>query len=263
MSQNFLKDPELAKALVEKSSINKEDIVLEIGPGSGIITSELLTMAKKVIAVELDIKYFEQLKEELAENEKLELHNADILTFDLPSFPYKVFSNLPFRFTGEVINKLLRSNNPPLDGYLIIQKEAAEKFIRNSLVSVLYNPWYEFSILYNFNPNDFIPAPGVNVVLLQIQKRPSPLINNLERTTYLDFVAYVFSQKKPRVFRISHPTRLKLPQWVGLFNSFGEQKEYLASRVRGAANKLFDEQMDLHKIHRTRTDKRWKTFQAR
>ena len=262
LSQNFLFDRELIKRLIGNSSIGKTDTVLEIGPGKGIITQELISNAGKVIAIELDSSLFTELNIQFNDQSNLELYNADFLRFPLPHGQYKVFSNIPFRFTGEIIKKLLFSFNPPQDTYLIVQKEAAEKYLGNSLIAALLHPWFEFSIQYRFGRCDFIPATGVSSVLLRIGRRNRPLLNPSLRRDYEDFLTYVFSGKKPQLLRLSKKLSLiHISEWLCIFkifiNSVNRKK---LQNAKGTFIKLMSEQSRLQKIHRTREDKNWKRF---
>lgn len=262
LSQNFLHDRELVKRLIRNSSIGKIDTVLEIGPGTGIITEELLCKAGRVIAVELDARFYNKIKTRLYGYRNLELYNSDILTFTLPTHPYKVFSNIPFRLTSDIIRKLLTSSNPPLDSYLIIQKEAAEKLMKNSLLSLLYQPYFRFSTDHWFQKSDFVPVPKVETALLRIYKRRNPLIAEKDKGLYKDFITYVFSQKKPHIINLSDkPTKIDLSQWIELFHYFLLIRNPVKlSQIKGSATKLSSEQQKLQKIHRTRNDKNWKKF---
>jgi len=104
-SQNFLKSKNLVVKILELSSIGPQDLVLEIGPGKGIITEELARRAREVVAIEKDKGLFLFLKEKFKNNPKIKILNIDFLKFQLPKFPYKIFSNIPFFITGEIIKK--------------------------------------------------------------------------------------------------------------------------------------------------------------
>lgn len=262
LSQNFLKDQKLVDSFVENSSIRKDDTVVEIGSGRGIITEALVKNAKEVIAFELDAQLYNQLVYKFIGFNNLDLHHEDFLTARLPDRPYKVFANIPFRFTGDIVQKLLRSSNPPQDSYLIIQKEAAEKLIGGSLVSVLYQPFFAFSIQHQFKRTDFAPVPSVDSVLLRIQKRGYPLVEDKYKETYEDFATYVFSRKKSYVVHLpTDPTKLDFNSWLKLFENFlSSQNKIQLRRIKGSAKKLFAEQQKLEKIHRTINDKNWKKF---
>ena len=127
-SQVFLKDRDLVASLVDRSSIDRGDVVIEIGSGKGIITGELLKRAGRVVAVEKDPILYQELASKYANEPGMELHKADILRFNLPSDPYKVFSNIPFALESQIIRMLIdHTQNPPTDAYLIMRREVAER----------------------------------------------------------------------------------------------------------------------------------------
>jgi len=204
-SQNFLKDSNLVRKLVDKSSIEFEDILYEIGPGKGIITEALVEQGAQVIGIEKDKKLYENLCRKFAKNSKIEIKFGDFLKYSLSQGKYKVFSNIPFGFTADIIAKLTSANNPPQDAYLIVQKEAAKKFAgfpyskKTQMYALLLKPWFELSVSYHFKRTDFYPVPHVDAVLLQIKKRESPLVKREQSQLYRDFVVYGFNQWKPSV----------------------------------------------------------------
>jgi 23S rRNA (adenine-N6)-dimethyltransferase len=258
LSQNFLWNRELVRRLVRESSISPDDTVVEIGPGKGIITAQLLRTAKQVIAIELDEKLFGFLQRKFAEAPRLTLLKRDFLTWPLPSASYKVFSNIPFAITGDIIRKLLLTPHAPLDSYLVIQAEAAHKFIAhrrgNTMAAMLYYPWFDLRPVYVFQKNDFRPPPKVNACLLRIEKRAAPLVPYPLRSMYQDFVVYHFT--RDRFARHFPPD-----EWVRVFHSFaGRPSGHLAASIRGAFARWRREQQQLSKIHRTRTDQNWRRF---
>ncbi|OGC46259.1 hypothetical protein A2V49_04615 [candidate division WWE3 bacterium RBG_19FT_COMBO_34_6] len=244
-SQNFLNDKWLVLELIKKSSINKNDIVLDIGAGEGIISLILSDLCKKVIAIELDNNLFIKLKKKFEKIINIEIINRDFLSSSLPDLDYKVFSNIPFNQTSSIINKLFFSQNPPQDSYLIIQKEAALRFMgegEGTLVSLLLKPFFNLSILYNFKRTDFTPPPSVDIVLLRIQKLQCPLISQDELQLYKNFMSFIILQQssslKKRVRRLFMPAefysickilnlnpkgtikKIAFEQWLGLFKYF-------------------------------------------
>lgn len=251
--------------LVNDSNISTNDTVIEIGAGNGIITKELLKKAKRVIAFELDNDFFKKLSEKVQSEKSLELKLEDFLTSNLPTYPYKVFSNIPFNITAGIIKKLTFSDNPPEDTYLIVQKEAGAKFagkpmdIKNSQLSVILHPWFEFRIAHEFTPTDFFPRPNVDIILLKIKKRNEPLVG--DKNKYRDFVAYTFNQPKRSILpKNSRPSELNFENWVSLFKSFLAQPPEKQKVVEGAFKKQLMDQESIEKIHRTRVDKNWKKY---
>jgi 23S rRNA (adenine-N6)-dimethyltransferase len=233
-SQNFLVSRELVKKLIRNSSISSTDTVLDIGSGRGIITRELLKITSHVIPIEKDPQFTK--------------HPQDFLTYPLPTYPYKVFANIPFSITGDIIRKLLQSQNPPSDCYLIVQNEAAQKFTihpqTNTLAALLYYPWWEIKVFHQFSRSDFRPIPQVDSVLLHLKPRPNPLLPLQQKTAYYDFIAFSF---------VHHPdAKFLTPSQCLKFKNIPEYS--------GAYSKLLREQENLYKIHRTRTDKNWRRF---
>jgi len=98
-SQNFLKDPAFVENLINKADIDHNDSVVEIGPGKGIITKILAEKAGRVIAVEVEEKLYTKLKDKFKDRKNVKIIKADFLKWQLPSSPYKVFSNIPFNLT--------------------------------------------------------------------------------------------------------------------------------------------------------------------
>jgi len=287
-SQNFLKNKSLVSDLIDKSSITDEDVVYEIGAGQGIITQELLKRVKRVIAFELDKNLYNKLAKRFENEQSLELKQGNFLIHPLPSYSYKVFSNIPFNITSEIIKKLTQTKNPPEDAYLIIQKEAAKKFIgkpidiKNSQISILLKPWFELSTFYRFEHNDFFPKPNVDTVLLRIKKRKKPLVQYKNKESYEDLIVYAFNQFKPNVVEglsdvygkdailelstklgfspVLKPSELGIRDWLGLFSYFLDEIDAKhKSVVEGIYKKQLAQQEKLDKIHRTRMDKDWKT----
>jgi len=278
-SQNRLRSRALIGKLLEKSSITGGDLVYDIGAGCGIISEELAKRQARVIAIEQDNKLFNRLKQKLGDNPLVTPRHGDFLTESLPSQArYKVFANIPFAATAGIVRKLLFSQNPPDDCYLVMQKEATQKFAgtpTETLSSLILKPWFEFRILHNFRRTDFAPVPTVGIVLLQAERKKLALVEAKYTHLYRDFVAYGFSQRKSALknalkgiftysqfMRLSRdlgfrpesdPTDLDFQQWLGLFNFFyrrvdRERREL----INASGERLRRQQNHLKKIHRTR-----------
>lgn len=284
-SQNFLRNPKLVRELIQKSSLRKEDTVLDIGAGKGIITELLAKSVKSVIAIEPDTNLYSYLQDKFKEYRNVRIQKIDFLKSDLPKEQYKVFSNIPFSITADIIKKLLGAQNSPEDSYLIVQEEAAKKYAgkpyaKETLLSILHKPWFSFSVVHKFRRNDFAPTPQVNSVLLRIEKLKKPLISHHTASLFKDFVAFGFTSVRPNLkkgyknvfghiqflkladeFNFSpdaKPTDLDFGQWLGIFNYFAMGVEKRRQKqVVGAVAKLAEQQKSLDKIHRTRTARNW------
>ncbi len=248
LSQNFLYSRTLISSLVRKSSIGKKDTVLEIGPGKGFITAELLKTSKRVIAVELDEKLILHLKQFLGSFPNLELYQEDFLKYQLPNFPYKVFANIPFSIEGEVIRKLLDSHNPPQDCYLIVDKRLAKRLSgaeRENQFSLKHKPWFDFLIHYYFRRSDFIPEPNVEVVMWRITKKADSPVPMEERHQWSNFIELGFGSGLPVIQNLkilltpeqlnslslklnfslkTRPGRLSFNQWMQIYNTYKKLK---------------------------------------
>lgn len=243
LSQNFLRSRILVRKLVRSFSIGQNDLVLEIGPGEGIITQELLAVAKHVIAVEIDSRLYRFIRRKFSHCRNLTLYHADALKIKLPAAPYKVFANTPFSIEGKLIRRLLHSQNPPQDCYLVVRRSIAERLggiYRDGLFSVLHKPFFNFEIAYRFRHNDFSPATFVQPVLLRITKKEKPLIPFQQVSAYRQFITHGFTSGRrlnqnlkslisPEILnKLAHqlgfppaamPSDLTFPQWLELFRS--------------------------------------------
>ena len=282
-SQNFIRHPELVGDLLELTSIGETDLVVEVGPGKGMITRELIKRAGRVKAVERDPQFAEELSL-LRQQGDFQLVIDDFLEWQLPDEEYKVFSNIPFNYTADIVSKLTSSENLPTDIYLIMQKEAANRFAgahthNNSLTSILLGLDFSVRILREIDRQQFEPVPGVDVVFVHFgryddSQLPRSLIPKEERQLFRDFVVYGFSQWAPTVLDAFRkiftyrqrsiiaktqkleglkPSELTLDQWIGLFKTF---RAYVSSkkkeRVRGSEENLRIQQEKVDKSHRTR-----------
>ena len=173
LGQNLLTDKNIINKIVNSIDINKDDIVLEIGPGLGAITVELSKKAKKVVCVEKDKEMIEKLKEKVGDN--VEIINADALEFikntDLEK--YKVVANIPYYITSSIIQGLLESDNQPSDIYLMIQKEVGHRICAKpgdmSVLAISVQYYAIPKILFNVSKNSFYPAPKVDSAFIQIK----------------------------------------------------------------------------------------------
>ena len=245
LAQNFFRDRKLVASIVAASTIKQEDVVYEIGPGEGIITRELAERAGMVIAIEKDATLTVRLRSKFHDKNNVEIYEGDFLRYKIKEGKYKIFSNIPFNITAEVVKKILFGENSPIEAYLVLQKEAAGKFSGDPAeteVSVLAKPWFTFEVLREFRRTDFEPVPSVDVILLRIAKREQPLVSSTNAQSYQKFVqfgfevwkkdlktaykhAFTYEQWKRLSKNLSFPlratpTELKFEQWLGLFEYF-------------------------------------------
>ncbi|MBV9349462.1 MAG: 23S ribosomal RNA methyltransferase Erm [Patescibacteria group bacterium] len=284
-SQNFLRNAELVQKLIKKSSLSREDVVIEIGAGRGIITDALAAICKKVIAIEADTLLAATLRKRFKATPNVEVISSDVLHYNLPKAQYKIFSNIPFNITADIIKKINDASNPPMDTYLIVQEEAAKKYAgqpyaKESLFSVLHKPLFRFELVHRFHKTDFSPIPHVNSVLLRIQRLNETLIDLKKIALFRDFVAVGFTRnphlkkayknifghtqflKLANNLRFSpnaNPTDLSFEQWLAMFNYFLVGVDtFRQSRVIGSLKRITIHQQKLTKRHRTRNARDWR-----
>ena len=172
LSQHFLRSPRLALILIGHSNLKKRDLVVEIGAGSGVITSALAHRVRHVIAVEPDPTTAAKLRQNLErfKIENVEVVEKDFLDMELPDEPYKIFSNPPFHLSSQIINKLLDAKNPPESFYLILQKQFALKLLNTDRH---YTSQLGLRLIQSRLPlknTDFTPPPAVPTVFFEAKK---------------------------------------------------------------------------------------------
>lgn len=176
LGQNFLMHAQIAERIALGSGVGKGDTVLEIGPGTGMLTAPLLKLAGHVIAIEADGELEGTLTErfatEIAEG-TLALVVGDIRTYD-PSVigkPYAVVANIPYYITGEIIRQFLSASHKPASMTLLVQKEVAERIAREpkgSILSIAVRAYGNPSYLFTVPRGAFVPAPNVDSAVLHI-----------------------------------------------------------------------------------------------
>lgn len=176
LSQHFLRSPKLAGFLIGHSNIKKRDIVIDIGAGSGVITTALAKRCKQVIAVEPDHETAELLRKNVGQFENIKIVEQDFLEMTLPNEPYKIFANPPFHLSSAILHKLNEAPNPPEAIYLILQKQFALKLLNNdrhytSQLGKQLFVHYAPRIRLPMKPHYFTPPPAVPTVLLELKRR--------------------------------------------------------------------------------------------
>ena len=257
-SQNFLRNPELISKLIRNSSIGKNDLVIEIGPGKGSITGELVKVAGKVIGVEIDEKLTLHLLKRFKNYRNLEFYYSDFLKFNLPNHPFKVFANIPFNISADIVRKLTDSMNFT-EGYLVVQTEFAKKIIgkpvdnKNSMMSFLLKPWFDITIYHKFARTDFVPFPHVDSVMVRITRKINLQIPYFQKEKYRDFILYTYNRQ--------NIVREDFSQILNRFNDYlNNESDYEKERVHMKALEIIKDQNSIQKIHRTRNDKNWRKF---
>jgi len=202
VSQNFLTSSKIIRRLINKTNIKPDDHVIEIGPGKGHITNVLLQYCNNISAIEIDKNLYNLLYAKYQST--IKLYHQDFLKWKLPtSKPYKVFANIPFNHTTDIIRKLTKSNNPPTDAWLIMEKGAAKRFIgipHETKISLMIKPQFEMRIIYHFTRDDFHPKPNADIVMLHIRRKATDDIPKHQLRQYQHFISSAFSKDGIQLF---------------------------------------------------------------
>ena len=185
LGQHFLVDEEILQTIVQSAELTRSDTVIEVGPGLGILTTELAQRAGRVLAVELDNQLASLLKQSLASFTNVSVINEDILNIDPAALmqehtTYKVVANLPYYITSPTIRHFLEASAKPQTMILMVQKEVAEAIAAEpgqmSLMSTSVQFYGKPGIIGYVPARSFYPAPKVDSAILRIDVYSRPAI---------------------------------------------------------------------------------------
>ena len=200
-SQHFLRSRRLAAELVHDAEIGACDLVLEIGAGTGRLTSELARVARRVLAVEIDPLLAETLRDRFSATTVTVLE-ADVLAVALPDEPFRVLANIPFHVTAATLRHLLDDPMAPMTrAELIVEWGAARKRAEvwpSTLLGVTWGASYTFALVRRLPAACFSPPPQVDAGLLSIRRRSSPLVSNRDVAGFRRFVRDGFASPRLR-----------------------------------------------------------------
>jgi len=276
-TQNELAEPSLAAKLVSLSQLHPRDVVYDLGAGSGVLTAALAHRSSRVFAIERDPALVRRLRRRFHNVPNVVVREGDILAWRMPRSDYVVVANPPFDITADLVRKLVDAETAPRDAYLVLQREAAQRFAgrpQMTLAAVLMAPWFSVRVLHAFHRSDFAPAPGVDAVFVRLHKRGPPLVARSDERLYRDFVTVAFSAWRPTIAGslaatlgraagarlIAHaavdrglsPSRLGLDGWLRLFREFRSGPLVIRRRVAGGEARARRQRARLRKVHRTR-----------
>lgn len=251
LGQHWLKDRDILSDIADAAELSSVDTVLEIGPGLGTLTSELLRRAGRVVAVEFDRDLARKLPGQFP-GKNLEVVAADILSYDLSALPanYKVVANVPYYITSKIVEKLMTASNKPSHTVLLVQKEVAERLAAlpgdMSVLSISAQIYAEVSLGAIVEAEYFTPPPKVDSRVVILRSRQKPLVDKDLEKTFFRLVKAGFSARRKKLssslsggLSISKPQAisllegvkidpnlraqdLSLTQWISLARSSGE-----------------------------------------
>lgn len=213
LGQNFLINEEVVKNIVGCSNIEKEDLVIEIGPGLGTLTKYLLEKAGKVICIELDTKMLQILEDRFSLYNNFELINNDVLKVDLKNIiekektegkikNVKIVANLPYYITTPIIMKLLEEELELESITVMIQKEVADRLIaipgEKNTGAITYSVYYyaDSEAIMEVPNSSFIPEPEVTSKVIKLNIRKEPAVKPKDKEKMFKIIKYAFMQKR-------------------------------------------------------------------
>jgi 16S rRNA (adenine1518-N6/adenine1519-N6)-dimethyltransferase len=207
LGQNFLIDNSVLENIVSGADVSKEDFVIEIGPGVGTLTRELLRRAKRVCAIELDADLIPILTEELKEFNNFELIHKDALKVDFNEIigeekSVKVVANLPYYVTTPIISRLLNENYNFKSLTIMIQKEVGERIAAEpdckdyGALSILVQYYCATEVVRRVSPSAFIPRPKVDSIVIRLDKLSEPRVNVKSKDLYFKVVRNSFNMRR-------------------------------------------------------------------
>lgn len=221
LGQHFLRSTRALDAIIEAGRVEEGDVVLEIGPGEGVLTKRLLAAGASVLAVEKDDGLVQTLREKFGGEIKrgeLILEHADILTFN-PAKPiaekYKLIANIPYNITGAILEKFLSASHQPSLCVLLVQDEVAKRIVarggKESILSISVKAYGTPRYVEKVLAGSFVPAPQVNSAIISIEDISKQFFNGFSEDFFFLMLKAGFQAKRKRLFS-------------NLANVFGKEK---------------------------------------
>ena len=213
LGQNFLEDMDIVREIVEGSMVDRDTVVIEIGPGQGVLTAELAEEAGRVIAIELDDRLIPELKARFIAYDNVEIVHGDILETDVRSLienaeseygltKARVIGNLPYYITTPIITSLITGNLPVLSVTAMMQKEVADRLIAKpgtsgcGVVTYLVQYYTEVTRICEAGREAFYPAPKVDSTVLRMDMLPEPPVTLKNEKVFFQCIKAGFSLRR-------------------------------------------------------------------
>ncbi len=261
LGQNFLIHDEVIHQTVESATISKDDLIIEIGPGLGILTQELLERAKKVIAIELDNRMVAILQDRFSLYQNFELIAQDVLKVNLKEIverekrengikEVKVVANLPYYITTPIIMKLLEENLAIESITVMVQREVAQRLVAHPSEklagAITYSVQYYCTTkqIIDVPKESFLPAPEVESAVIQLTLRKEPPVQIQNKENFFKLIKVSFMQRRKTFLNgVSNSglvskqtlkeilTELNIPETIRGENLTLEQFAQIANRI--------------------------------
>lgn len=213
LGQNFLIDDNVIESIIESSAIEKEDLIIEIGPGLGVLTDRLLKKSENVVVIELDKRMISILKDRFCLNKNLEIINDDVLKVDLAELirnkkqqkqinKVKIVANLPYYISTPIIMKLLENRLEISEIIVMVQKEVAERLSAKTgereagAITYAVEYYAQAEKVIDVPKESFIPSPKVESQVIKLEVRTNPKIKIEDEKLLFDIIQKSFMQRR-------------------------------------------------------------------
>lgn len=205
LGQNFLKNDKIADDIVAAANITSDDTIIEIGPGTGLLTERLVKTGAAILAVEKDFDLIKTLKRNVGEPNNLKVIHQDALWFDLANISphYKVVANIPYNITSPLIRKFIEGENKPESMVLMVQKEVAERIAakpgnsNRGLLTLIVEFYADTEILFEVSRREFYPSPQVDSAVIRLTIRNDK--HDVEEAMFFKVVKAGFASKRRQI----------------------------------------------------------------
>ncbi len=248
LGQNFLIDGNILRILIEQADLRHDDTVLEIGPGLGVLTVELVARARRVVAIEKDPRLCQYLRDHVDGVELIEGDAVDVLSseFKLQGSGFKVVSNLPYNISTPILERLVEREDKPRAMVLTVQREVAHRLAATprhkdyGALTVFTQLCYHVTIAHIISPQCFYPAPRVDSAIVVLERR-DPRVKLRAGAPFHDIVRAGFGQRRKMLHKLlakfgdvdkafaaasvasmARAEELTLDQWILLANALKE-----------------------------------------
>jgi len=259
LGQNFLINKKVLDKIISISKIKKTDNILEVGPGLGFLTSELVQGANKVVAVEIDEQLFFVLKQEFKKIKNLELIKEDILKLDFEKLKrsfdnkqYKIIANIPYQITSHFLKRFLTAKYHPQEMILMVQLEVAKRICvkpgKHSLLSLSAQFYSDPEIIEKVDPESFFPKPKVSSAIIKL-KNIQKKVPKVDEKLFFRLLKIGFSAKRKQLQN-------------NLANGFHENKEKTQKILKnlGFSSQIRAQEMTMQnwiKLYKKLVEIRW------
>jgi 16S rRNA (adenine1518-N6/adenine1519-N6)-dimethyltransferase len=204
LGQHWLRDRDVLAHIADCAELNGSDVVLEIGPGLGTLTSELLRRSERVIAVEFDEELARKLPAQFP-GKNLEVVRSDILAFDLSALPtgYKVVANVPYYITSKIVQLLMTATNKPSVAVLLVQKEVAQRLAARpgdmSILGISAQIFADVTLGEIVPAAMFTPPPKVDSQVVIFKSRTQSYLTDVTEKEFFRVIKAGFSSKRKKL----------------------------------------------------------------